>query len=66
MMNGIIAAQIAVEAMRDQFTYRDEGYPDTAAKRTARKGGLAHLLRTLPARSIRRSQRPAREAWEGH
>jgi hypothetical protein len=61
-MNGAIAAQIAVEAMRNQFDYRDQGDQDTTAKWTAREHGVARLLRTLSARLSRRSQRPARAA----
>ena len=60
-MNGVIAAQIVVEAMRDQFDYRDQGCSDTTAKRAARKNSLARLLRALQARLGRR-QRPVRAA----
>jgi hypothetical protein len=61
-MNGIIAAHIAVEAMRDQFTYGDEGRPDTTPKRPARGSELIRTLRSLAARMGRRSHQAAREA----
>jgi hypothetical protein len=62
-MNGAIAAQIAVAAMREQFNYHNDGRTETDPKRTARSSGLARMLRSLAARVGRRSQRSAGEAW---
>jgi hypothetical protein len=60
-MNGVIAAHIAVEAMREQFEYSDNGRLERDPKRTAPNRGFARVLRSLVARVSHTSSRPTHE-----
>ena len=59
-MNGVIAGQLIVGAMQDQFTYDDQGREDDRPTRTPRGGILIGFFRGLVARNQRPAQRPRR------